>query len=187
MIYGLASWKRLSPTQPWLLVNGSTIVVQRPKFLTLPATYILGIILAIVGFASLTRLFFSQELTFTFTALSSDHILAGICIALGIWVSIQARAGTTLRKEQGGVHPNDMLIVFDGTAQHVIRQQGTTQERIGTFADMQLNIRVDRSGKGVKYRIEAIFPQKTERIATTSNKTYAEKLLEEIKTHLLIT
>lgn len=184
MIYGLSSWEKIDRTQPWLFANGNTVVIQRPKFLTSPATYILGIFLTLFGAASLVWLYFSNELSFD--TINSTHILAGLSIIPGIWISLRAKEGTELRKEQGGIHPTDTLLVLDGSRKDVKKQIGTTEEFITSFENMQFEIEVRRNNKQTQYKIQITHPKGKERIATTTTQKSSDALLQNIKTRLQI-
>lgn len=187
MIYGIASWEKIDRMQPWLLAYGSTVIVQQPKFLTSPATYILGIFLTILGTATLAGFYFSGELILTIATIDPIVILAGASIALGIWLTVQAKAGTTLRKEQGGIHPTDTLLVLDGSQKTVTKQTGTTEEVITSFQDMQFEIQVRRNNKQTQYRIQIVHPKGKERIVVATTQASADKILKTIKEKVGIT
>lgn len=187
MIYGLSSWEKIDRTQPWLLTNGDVVVIQKPKFLTSPNTYILSIFLTIVGTASIAESYFSGEPTFTLTTINPVHILAGLSTALGIWISAQVKTGIALRKEQGGIHPTDTLLVLDGSRKDVKKQIGTTEELITSFENMQFEIEIRRNSKQNQYRIQIVYPQGKEHIVTATTQKSSDALLQNIKTRLHIT
>lgn len=187
MIYGLSSWEKIDRVQPWLLANGDVIVIQKPNFLTSPGTYILSIFITIVGAASIAESYFSGELTFALATINPVNILAALGTALGIWISIQVKAGIALRKERGGIHPADTLLVLDGSRKDVKKQIGTTEELITSFENMRFEIEIRRNSKQNQYRIQIVHPQGKEHIVTTTTQKSSDALLQNIKTRLHIT
>ncbi|MEK9156650.1 MAG: hypothetical protein AAB448_00745 [Patescibacteria group bacterium] len=181
MLYTNSSWEKI---HTGVFKNGNQIISHQLAFFASSGPLFLGGFFIFFAAVHTGIQYFNHVLSWK-NLQSLDIILFATAI-FGGWLITKGRAGLEVRKEHGGIHPNDTLIVLDSTTQDVMKQKGMTEERIGTFANMQLSIRMDRSGKNVKYRIEAIFPEKKERIATTNNRTHAEKLLQEIKSHLHI-
>lgn len=168
-----------------LYKHGNQIIGHKLSFFASSAPLVMGgmfILFAVVN----TGIKYLDH-AFSFKSLQPIDFFLFAGAACGVWLISKGKAGKETSKEHGGIHPDDTLIVLDSTAQTAIKQVNMTEEPLGMFTNMQLNIRKDQSGKNTSYRIEVIFPDKKERIATTNNKAHAEKLLQDIKTHLNIT
>lgn len=182
MLYTNASWEKIHAR---LYKYEKKIISHRLSFFASSAPLIIGGVFILFAVVNTGSAYLNHALSFK--SLQPVDLFFFIGVACSVWLISKGKVEKETSKEHGGIHPDDTLIILDGAAQTVMKQVGMTEEQVGTFANMQLNIRKDKSGKNVKYCIEAVFPQKRERIAITHNKARAEKLLQEIKTHLLIT
>lgn len=184
MIYGISTWEKLDQSQPRLFTNGNTVVVQRTKFATSQEWLVLGTIFLIMGLGSFLLPFLAQGTLPLLSSLNPGHILPALGVASGIVIIGKSREGIRLRNEQGGIHPEDTLIVLDGTKKTVVRQQGTTEEAITTFQDLSLEIRIQHNNKQTEYRIVAKYPQGNETLAKTTSQKSVDVLLQNLKTRL---
>ncbi len=177
MIYSLDSWKKLHFT---VFSDGNRVVSQHFSFVTSPGAFVVGIIFLCISVLDLIS-FFAQN------GPEPLLIIALIFIVAGAVLTIKSKIANNVRREHGGIHPDDTLIILDASHQTATKQKGNSEEHVTSFADMQLVLGYYDSRKTTKHQIDLIYPQGKVCLVSTNNRALAEKLLQEIKTILNIT
>ena len=184
MIYGLSAWEKPDRLQPRLFFNGNTVVVQKTKFATSQEWLALGAVTLIISVGSFLFPYLVEGGLPTLAAINMNNILPAVGALAGILLITKSKEGMRLRNEQGGIHPEDTLLVLDGSKRVFTKQKGTLEETLASLQDLSLAIRILRSSKQTEYRIVATYPQGSEALAKYSTQKGAEAMLQNLKTRL---
>lgn len=181
MIYTVSSLEKI---HPWLYKNGNQIIGQRLAFWeSQNPIFIGGFLMFYIGIHA-SIMYVTGEL-----ALSSfkiEHAVYLLGAGIGGWFFKKGKAAWDERKERGGVLPSDTFIVLDGSTKTVTKQKNLTEKQLGTFENIRLDIEITHSKNNNRYRIMVVHPEGKELLALTKSKATAEKLLQEIKSHLAL-
>ncbi len=181
MISNISSWKSLTENMHSnmgmnsLRTNGKDIVLLRTPFPENPGAILGGGILILVGAI--------QFISFGIPQTPSDifnpaYIFIGVFVLGGIWMMQRGREAISFRKENGGIHPNDTLFVFDATHRIVTKQKNLQEERLASFEDVRLEIQRIHTNH-IRYNVKLMYSEKAETIATSGSFKEAEKCLKK--------
>jgi hypothetical protein len=182
MIYTVSSFEKI---HPWLYKNGNQIIGQRLAFWESQAPiFIGGFLILFIGIHALA-MYLSKELVFS--SFGVEHVVYLLGAGIGGWFFKRGKAAWDERKERGGVLPGDTFITLDGATKTAIKQKNLEEQRLGTFENIHLSIEVIHSKNNKQYRLTVVHPGGKELLAIAKSKSEAEKLLQDVKSHLSIT
>lgn len=168
MLFNLSTWGKLAPDQPNVFINGTVIVVRRQQFYTSSLGILIGTIVLFIGIT----LYEKGLMAF----------VSGTISLLGVLFARYAYTADILRKEQGGVHPQDTLLILNGSQKTLTKQINGSESRLAALQDTRFEISVSSNHKeNRRYRLFITYPQGKELIARATTQASCNKLLKDIE------
>ncbi len=179
----MIGWEKI---RPGLYKNGNSLIAHRVRPADSVFALIFGAVMFGLGAYQLIGIYTISKYAEEGLALSPGNILPLLLAVIGAIMLYKGKVAQDIRKEQGGIHPNDTLIILDAAQKTVIKQQGLQEEKLTTFDEMRLEMTYGGADNTTTF-IVLKHPKGEEILMSTVNKFKGEKMLTEIKKHLHIT